>query len=209
MIDALFYEIIAVLVVTCTLTGVPEGDRISWCGEEPWHWRCDSQSCLLHSSLLLLELVSALVGDRARVAPGWMAVPSLISLMRVMPALTLTPTLPGLMRVPPSPRAPGTALLGLSGTCWGPAPVLPPPPGASWSLSSSADEQDAVGEHKEGPPNKQLKLMDEDVSDADMDDVDQKDTEIDKMNEDQRGGEDGSIQVLKEVPLVTISDQSG
>ena len=123
-----------VLVVTCTLTGVPEGDRISWCGEEPWHWRCDSQSCLLHSSLLLLELVSALVGDRARVAPGWMAVPSLISLMRVMPALTLTPTLPGLMRVPPSPRAPGTALLGLSGTCWGPSPVLPPPAGASCSL---------------------------------------------------------------------------
>ena len=108
VIDALFYEIIAVLVVTCTLTGVPDGDRRSWCGEEPWHWRCDSQSCLLHSSLLLLELVSALVGDRARVAPGWMAVPSLISLMRVMPALTLTPTLLGLMRVPPSPRAPGT-----------------------------------------------------------------------------------------------------
>ena len=42
-----------------------------------------------------------------------------------------------------------------------------------------------------------------------MDDVEQKDTEIDKMDEDQRGGEDGSVQVLKEVPLVTISDQSG
>ena len=55
-----------------------------------------------------------------------------------------------------------------------------------------------MGEHKEGPPNKQLKLMDEDVSDADVDDVDQKDTEIDKMDEDQRGGEDGSVQVRSE-----------